>query len=112
MTVDLDREPETLRAGDLDVGDGHTIHWFEWGNPDAAPIMLLHGGPGGGVNPSHLLLFDPSRHRVVLHDQRGAGRSRPFAELAHNTTDHLVADIERLREHLGIETMHLAGGSW
>lgn len=98
--------------GLLDVGDGHRIYWEDWGNPAGIPIIVLHGGPGAGFNDSHKALFDPARHHVLFHDQRGCGRSTPFAETAHNTTADLIADIEKLRQHLGWESAHIAGGSW
>ncbi|WP_430782444.1 prolyl aminopeptidase [Actinoplanes sp. G11-F43] len=107
-------EGEQIIAADghLDVGDGHRVHWESWGNPAGVPVILLHGGPGAGYGDSHKALFDPARHHVLFHDQRGCGRSTPFAETGHNTTGHLIADIEALRRHLGWESAHLAGGSW
>lgn len=100
--------------GLLDVGDGHRIYWETSGNPDGKAALVLHGGPGQGCVPGMRRTFDPARYRIVLTDQRGCGRSRPHAteSLRHNTTDHLVADLERLREHLGIERWLLTGGSW
>lgn len=92
--------------------DGHKLYWEDWGNPKAKPIFALHGGPGGGFSDRHKLLFDPKIHRVIFHDQRGSGRSTPFADITKNTTHDLVNDIELLREHLGIEKMHVTGGSW
>jgi len=99
-------------SGFLDVGDGHKIYWEDWGNPDAYPIMHFHGGPGGGFNDNHKLIFNPDKHRVIFFDQRGAGKSTPFAEISNNTTQKLVEDTEKLREHLNIEKMYLIGGSW
>lgn len=99
-------------SGHLGVGDGHKLYWEDWGNPDAGPIMHFHGGPGGGFSDSHKLMFDPELHRVIFFDQRGAGQSKPFAEIKHNTTQKLIEDTEKLRQHLGIEKMHLVGGSW
>lgn len=101
----------------LDVGDGQTLHVEQVGNPRGIPVVFLHGGPGAGCAPEHRRLFDPRAYRVVLFDQRGAGRSRPsagadFADLTHNTTWDLVADIERIREYLGIEAWQVFGGSW
>ncbi|MSQ66668.1 MAG: prolyl aminopeptidase [Gammaproteobacteria bacterium] len=96
----------------LPVGDGHEIYFEDAGAPEALPVVFLHGGPGGGCKPSHRQFFAPARYRAVLFDQRGAGRSRPFGETAHNTTPHLVADMERLREHLAIESWVLFAGSW
>ena len=108
---------EPYASGMLDVGDGQQIYWEECGNPAGKPAVFLHGGPGGGLQPKLRRLFDPARYRVVLFDQRGCGRSRPHAsepsaDLSHNTTWHLVADIERLREHRGIERWQVFGGSW
>lgn len=99
-------------SGYLEVGDSHTIYWEDWGNPLAQPIFHLHGGPGGGFNDSHKSIYNPAIHRVIFHDQRGCGKSLPFAETKNNTTQQLIEDIERLREHLNIERFHLAGGSW
>lgn len=98
--------------GHLDVGDGHRVWYEQCGRPDGKPVVFLHGGPGGGLSPAHRRFFDPSRYRVVLFDQRGAGRSTPHASLEHNTTWDLVADIERLRVHLGLERWQVFGGSW
>jgi proline iminopeptidase len=103
-------EPD--RTGHLDVGDGHRVYWETSGNPDGKPVVVLHGGPGAGTNPMQRRHFDPAAYRIVLFDQRGAGRSTPFAATHANTTWHLVADMERLREHLGIERWQLFGGSW
>jgi proline iminopeptidase len=100
------------QSGHLDVGGGHRIYYEDWGNPDGAPIMHLHGGPGSGFNDKHKLLYNPEVNRVIFHDQRGCGQSRPFASIKDNTTQHLIADIEKLRRHLGIDKMHMAGGSW
>lgn len=103
----------TITSGQLDVGDGHKIYYQEWGNPDATPIFFLHGGPGGGCNDKHKNYFDPTNQRVVFHDQRGSGLSTPFGGREHNTTDDLVADIDRLRDHLHIsKAHHFFGGSW
>ncbi|QKW35692.1 prolyl aminopeptidase [Actinomadura sp. NAK00032] len=108
---------EPYETGLLDVGDGERIHWETCGNPDGAPAVFLHGGPGGGLLPDNRRFFDPAKYRVVLFDQRGCGRSVPHAgdhavSLERNTTPYLVADIERLREHLGIERWLVFGGSW
>ena len=108
---------EPYDQGLLDVGDGNFIYWETCGNPDGKPAVMVHGGPGQGCAPNMRRMFDPSRYRAVLFDQRGCGRSRPHASdpgtsLEHNTTDHLVADMERLREHLGIERWLVTGGSW
>ncbi|MTD15645.1 prolyl aminopeptidase [Nakamurella sp. YIM 132087] len=108
-------EPDA--SGMLDVGDGQLIHWETSGNPDGAPVVFLHGGPGGGTNPFQRRVFDPAKYRIVLFDQRGCGRSTPHVadpgtDLSVNTTWHLVADMEKLREHLGIDRWHVFGGSW
>ncbi len=99
-------------TGHLDVGCGHEIYYEQSGNPNGKPVVFLHGGPGGGTEPKHRQFFDPARYRIVLFDQRGCGRSRPFASLDHNTTWDLVEDIERLRIHLGIDRWQVFGGSW
>lgn len=96
----------------LDVGDGHRIHVEQCGNPDGVPVMVFHGGPGGGVSPGMRRFFDPAHYRVVLFDQRGCGRSIPHASVEANTTRHLVADAERIRETLGIGRFIAFGGSW
>jgi len=96
----------------FDTGDGHTVSVEQVGNPSGVPTLFLHGGPGGGLDPLHRRFFDPSRHRVILFDQRGAGRSRPHASIENNTTWHLVDDIERIRTRLGIERFNVFGGSW
>jgi proline iminopeptidase len=105
-------EIEPYASGMLDVGDGHSLYWERVGTPGAKPAVFLHGGPGGGCGPSHRRLFDPSRYDVLLFDQRGCGRSTPHASLEANTTWHLVADIERLREMAGIDAWLVFGGSW
>ncbi|MEU4426069.1 prolyl aminopeptidase [Actinoplanes sp. NPDC024001] len=102
---------------ELDVGDGNVIHWEEHGNPQGKPALVVHGGPGSGSSPAWLRPFDLQRYRVILFDQRGCGRSRPHAadpatDMRFNTTWHLVADMERLREHLRIPAWLLYGGSW
>lgn len=103
---------EPFREGMLRVSDLHAIRWELSGSPAGQPVMVLHGGPGAGASPRMRRLFDPARWLVVQHDQRGSGRSTPHAELRENTTDALVADVERLRAHLGIERMVVVGGSW
>jgi proline iminopeptidase len=103
---------ETHRSGWLRVSDLHEMYWEESGNPVGKPVVFLHGGPGGGTHARMRRFFDPARYRIVLFDQRGCGRSRPQASLVDNTTWHLVADIEHLREHLGIERWQVFGGSW
>ena len=99
-------------TGRLAVDARHTLHWETCGNSGGVPLVFLHGGPGGGCLPHHRRYFDPAFWRIVLFDQRGAGRSTPSAELRDNTTQHLVADLERLREHLAIDRWLLFGGSW
>jgi proline iminopeptidase len=103
---------EPYRQGRLAVGDGHEIYYEECGNADGIPALIVHGGPGGGCNATMRRYHDPSRYRIVLFDQRGCGRSLPYASLENNTTWHLVADMELLREHLGIARWQLLGGSW
>lgn len=92
--------------------DGHEIYLEQSGHPAGIPAVFLHGGPGAGCDPIHRRFFDPARYRIILFDQRGAGRSRPHAELTHNTTWHLVADLELIRQRLGIERWLVFGGSW
>lgn len=96
----------------LDVPNGHSLHVADFGNRKGIPIVFLHGGPGGGCQPSHRTFFDPSKFRVIFIDQRGCGKSTPFASLENNTTWDLVADIELVRKHLQIEKWHIFGGSW
>lgn len=104
---------EPYRQGMLDTGDGHQIYWEMCGNPNGKPAVFLHGGPGSGCSPVHRQLFDPQRYNVLLFDQRGCGRSHPHASLDNNTTWHLVADIERLREEvMGADKWLVFGGSW
>ncbi len=96
----------------MDVGDGHSIYVEQCGHPEGQPVIVLHGGPGGGCSPAMRRYFDPATYRVILFDQRGCGRSRPHASVEANTTWHLVADIERIREALGIDAWIVFGGSW
>jgi proline iminopeptidase len=103
---------EPFASGMLEVGDGHTIYWERCGTPGAKPAVFLHGGPGGGISPQQRQQFDPALYDVLLFDQRGCGRSTPFASLEANTTWHLVADIERLREMAGHDRWLVFGGSW
>jgi len=98
--------------GMLQVDQRHQLYWEQSGNPDGVPVVFLHGGPGGGTNSAHRRFFDPRHYRIILFDQRGAGRSKPFAEIADNTTDHLIADMESLRRHLSIDRWMVFGGSW
>jgi len=99
-------------SGHLDVDKRHSLYWEVSGNPAGKPVVFLHGGPGGGCAPDHRRFFDPTRYRICLFDQRGAGRSRPLGELADNTTQHLVQDVEALRRHLRVERWLVFGGSW
>jgi proline iminopeptidase len=108
---------EPYDHGMLDVGDGNLVYWETCGTPGGKPAVMVHGGPGQGCSPNMRRIFDPERYQAVLFDQRGCGRSTPHASdpatsMTHNTTDHLVADMERLREHLGIERWVVVGGSW
>ncbi len=105
-------EIEPYASGHLDVGDGHVIYWERVGTPGTKPAVFLHGGPGGGSSANHRRQFDPALYDVTLFDQRGCGRSTPHAGLEANTTWHLVADIERLREMAGVEKWLVFGGSW
>jgi proline iminopeptidase len=103
---------EPFVSGTLAAGGGHELYWEQSGNPDGFPVVFLHGGPGAGANPAHRRFFDPDFYRIVILDQRGAGRSRPYAALEENSTWHLVDDIEALRKHLGIDRWMVFGGSW
>ena len=105
-------EIEPYESGRLRVDDVHEIYWEQCGNPEGKPALFVHGGPGGGVEASHRRFWDPEAYRIVLFEQRGCGRSTPHAELENNTTWHLVDDMEKLREHLGIERWQVFGGSW
>ena len=108
---------EPYAHGMLDVGDGQLVYWETCGNPDGKPAVVLHGGPGSGCTPGWRTMFDPACYRVTLFDQRGCGRSAPHAadvgvDLSTNTTDHMIADIERLRAHLGVDRWLVLGASW
>ncbi len=105
-------EIEPYASGQLGVGGGHSIYWERVGTPGKKPAVFLHGGPGGGLSPNQRRVFDPARYDVLLFDQRGCGKSKPFAELEGNTTWDLVADIERLREMVGVDRWQVFGGSW
>jgi proline iminopeptidase len=105
-------ENEPFDFGWLKVGGGHEIYYEECGRRDGRPAVILHGGPGGAINPTMRRFFDPARWRMTLFDQRGCGRSRPNASLVDNTTWALIEDIERLRKHLGVEKWTVFGGSW
>lgn len=103
---------EPFKTGLLPVDDRHTLYWEQSGNPNGIPVAFLHGGPGAGTAPAHRRYFDPARYRIILFDQRGAGRSTPLGELQDNTTQHLVEDMEKLRRHLDVDKWVLFGGSW
>ena len=105
-------ELEPYATGHLDTGDGHQVYWEMSGNPKGKPVVYLHGGPGSGSSPKHRRLFDPARYRILLFDQRGCGRSRPHASLDNNTTWHLVADMEKLRNLMEADQWLVVGGSW
>ncbi|MFA7414802.1 MAG: prolyl aminopeptidase [Rhizobium sp.] len=105
-------EIEPYETGMLDVGDGHSVYWERVGTKGAKPAVFLHGGPGGAISPTQRRLFDPALYDVILFDQRGCGKSIPNASIEANTTWHLVADIERLREMMGVEKWLVFGGSW
>lgn len=96
----------------VEVGEGHTIYVEQSGNPEGSPVVVLHGGPGGGCSPAMRRYFNPEHYRIILFDQRGCGRSRPHASIKANTTWHLVADIETIRTALGIDSWYVFGGSW
>ena len=103
---------DPYESGRLPLDGGHAMYWEQSGNPDGIPVVFLHGGPGAGATPVHRRFFDPAAYRIVIYDQRGAGRSQPQGLLEDNTTPHLVADIETLRVHLGVERWMVFGGSW
>ncbi len=96
----------------FEVGDEHVLYGREYGSPDGIPVVFLHGGPGAGCEPYHSRFFDPQKYRIILYDQRGAGRSTPHASLQANTTHHLIADLEHIRENLGVDRWLVFGGSW
>ena len=106
-------DSNVIREGAMTVTGGHVLRWQEWGNPGADKTILFnHGGPGSGFKDKHKSLFDPSTHRVIFYDQRGCGKSIPFAEVTNNTTQDLIEDIEQLRIFFGLEQFILVGGSW
>ena len=105
-------EIEPFRKGFLDSGDGHKVYYEECGNPNGIPVLVVHGGPGGGCSPTMRRFFDPDAYYIVLFDQRGCGRSKPYASVENNTTWHLVSDMEAIRKKLGISKLVLSGGSW
>jgi len=104
---------EPFETGMLDVGDGHSLYWELCGNPDGKPVVFLHGGPGGGSSPDHRRQFNPEKYKILVFDQRGCGKSTPYASLENNTTCHLVEDIENLRTQVAkVEKWQVFGGSW
>lgn len=103
---------EPFASGFLQVSPVHRLYYEQCGNPDGKPVVFLHGGPGAGCGPNSRRFFDPAHYHIILFDQRGCGRSTPHAELVENTTWELVADMERLRQHLGIDRWQVFGGSW
>ena len=109
---DLYPEISPYATHQLKVDERHTLYLEECGIPEGIPVLFLHGGPGAGCEPYHRQFFDPEVYRIVLFDQRGSGRSTPHADLVDNTTDHLISDIEKIREYLGINRWLLFGGSW
>ncbi len=112
MSAGLYPESEPLRIHALSVSGGHTLQVQEFGNPHGVPAIVLHGGPGSGSSPLLRRFFDPARYRVIGFDQRGAGRSTPRGETQHNTTADLLADLQAIRRHLGIDRWLVVGGSW
>ena len=104
---------EPYASGMLDVGDGHSLYWELSGNPDGKPVVFLHGGPGGGSSPEHRRQFNPDKYKILVFDQRGCGKSTPYASLEANTTWHLVEDVEKLREQVAkADKWQVFGGSW
>lgn len=103
---------EPYATGWLELDAIHTMYYEESGNPNGVPVVFLHGGPGAGASPNHRRFFDPESYRIIIFDQRGAGRSKPLGELRNNTTPHLIRDIEQLRRQLAIERWLVFGGSW
>lgn len=112
VNADFYPEIEPLQIGMLQLDQTHTMYWEESGNPRGVPVVFLHGGPGAGSSAQHRRFFDPDFYRIIIFDQRGAGRSTPLGELENNTTPHLIADIEQLRLHLNIDKWLVFGGSW
>ncbi len=107
----MDKDTHINKQGFLE-NDDHKIYWEDWGNPEAVPILFFHGGPGGGCDDRDKLFFDPKKHRVIFHDQRGSGKSTPFASTVKNTTQDLVNDAENILNILGIEKVYVIGRSW
>ncbi len=112
MRRELFPEITPYETGVLPLDGEHVMYWEQSGNAHGAPVLFLHGGPGAGTTPTHRRFFDPAHYRIVLFDQRGAGKSTPHASIDNNTTQHLIADIERLRDSLAIEQWLVFGGSW
>lgn len=112
LTAELYPEIEPHGQGRLPLDEIHTMYWEESGNPSGIPVIFLHGGPGAGSTPAHRRFFDPAYYRIVIYDQRGAGRSTPLGEIRENTTPHLINDLELLRQHLEIDRWLVFGGSW
>lgn len=114
QTIPTDLYPaiEPYETGVFPVGDGHQLYYELCGNPKGKPVVFLHGGPGSGATSDHRRFFDPKRYRILVFDQRGSGRSTPTASIENNTTQHLIADIEALRRHLGVTRWVVFGGSW
>jgi proline iminopeptidase len=112
MVTELFAEIEPYKSYYFRVSELHELYVEEVGNPNGQPVLFLHGGPGAGISTQHRRLFDPNHFRIILFDQRGAGQSRPHAELRENTTWHIVEDIEKLRRHCGVEQWMVFGGSW
>ncbi len=110
--TELFQEIEPYEHGFLPLDTRHTMYWEQSGNPSGVPVVFLHGGPGAGASPAHRRLFDPTYYRIIVLDQRGAGRSTPLGEVLDNTTPHLINDLELLRQHLDIEKWLVFGGSW
>jgi proline iminopeptidase len=111
-TTTLYPEIQPYQQGMLTLDNIHTMYWEESGNPSGTPVVFLHGGPGAGASPAHRRFFDPASYRIVVYDQRGAGRSLPLGEIQENTTLHLINDLELLRQHLRIDRWLVFGGSW
>lgn len=112
ITYKLFPEIEPYQQDMLPVDSIHTLYWEQSGNPNGIPVVFLHGGPGAGSTPTHRRFFDPSYYRIIILDQRGAGRSTPLGEIHNNTTPNLISDLEKLRHHLSIEKWLVFGGSW
>lgn len=112
VLTDLFPAVEPYASGMLQVDARHRLYWEQSGNPSGMPVLFVHGGPGAGTAPAYRRFFDPRHYRIILFDQRGAGRSAPSAEVVDNTTQHLIDDIEALRRHLGVERWLIFGGSW